>query len=244
MKPSSAGNFSESSRAAARESRSPLIINFVSGEIFSRRARSSGISSKWAGTFDISFLVRRWTVKAAGDSFKRVESQFLYSSRKEKPRRVLTETGRPFEFSFAFLKHSTARSGVFIMAAPPPARLTFLSGQPKFKSIPAKPRSFRLLARAEKCSGFLPQIWAIIGGSEGAIFRRERAFSLPFSFAKEETFVNSVKKRSGRAARATTWRKTASVTPSIGARQKKGFGRVSQIFFIYIIYIIAFFMIE
>ena len=125
------------------------------------------------------------------------------------------------------------------MAAPPPARLTFLSGQPKLRSIPEKPKSLSAEASLEKCSGFFPQIWAMIGESEGAIFRRERAFSLPFSCAKEETFVNSVKKRSGRAARAITWRKITSVTPSIGARQKNGFGRVSQIFSIYIIYIIS-----
>ena len=86
------------------------------------------------------------------------------------------------------------------MAAPPPARLTWRSGQPKLRSIPAKPRDLRLLARVAKWSGFLPQIWAIIGESVLEIFRRSRAFFLPFSEAKEETLVNSVKKRSGRAA--------------------------------------------
>ena len=149
------------------------------------------------------------------------------------------ETGRPLEFSFALRKHSTARSGVLIMAAPPPARLTFLSGQPKFRSIPEKPRFLQLWARREKWVGFFPQIWAIIGESVLEIFKRERAFSFPFSFAKEETFVNSVKKRSGREAFEMTWRKIMSVTPSIGARQKKGFGKFSQIFSIYIIYIIS-----
>jgi len=50
------------------------------------------------------------------------------------------ETGSEVAF-LAFLKHSTASSGVLTMAAPPPARLTFLSGQPKFRSMPAKPSS-------------------------------------------------------------------------------------------------------
>ena len=44
------------------------------------------------------------------------------------------------------------------MAAPPPALLTCLSGQPKFKSTPAKPRSSRAAVHSAKCFGFLPQI--------------------------------------------------------------------------------------
>lgn len=78
------------------------------------------------------------------------------------------DTGSVVEF-VALRKHSMARSGVFIMAAPPPALLTCLSGQPKLRSTPAKPRDWSAEAHSAKCSGFLPQIWAMIGGSVGAI---------------------------------------------------------------------------
>ena len=176
----------------------------------------------------ISFLVRRWTVRAAGCSFSKTFSHVLNSSGFSQPRRVLIETGREVLLT-AFLKHSTARSGVLIMAAPPPALLTCLSGQPKFKSMPEKPSFSRSLAQIAKCSGFLPQIWAIIGESEGAILRRSRAFQRPFSEAYEETLVNSVKNKSGRPALAITWRKEMSVTPSIGASIKKGVLRSCQI---------------
>ena len=40
--------------------------------------------------------------------------------------------------------------------------------------------------------------------------------------------ANSVKKSSGGPAWRTTWRKTTSVTASIGAKAKNGRGRVSQ----------------
>ena len=65
------------------------------------------------------------------------------------------------------------------MAAPPPVRLTCLSGQPKLRSTPEKPSDSRSEASAEKCVGFLPQIWAIMGESVGAIARRSRAFQRP-----------------------------------------------------------------
>ena len=57
----------------------------------------------------------------------------------DQPGRVFIETGRLVEL-LAFLKHSTASSGVLIIAEPPPALLTCLSGQPKFKSTPKKPK--------------------------------------------------------------------------------------------------------
>jgi len=107
-------------------------------------------------------------VRAAGCSASNTGSQALYSVGSDQPRRVLTETGKSVDLT-AFFKHSMARSGVLIMAAPPPALLTCLSGQPKFKSTPEKPREARALVHSEKCSGFLPQIWAMIGGSVGAI---------------------------------------------------------------------------
>ncbi len=69
------------------------------------------------------------------------------------------------------------------MAAPPPALLTCLSGQPKFRSTPENPRPSSALAHSEKCSGLLPQIWAIIGESVGAILRRSKALARPFSEA-------------------------------------------------------------
>ncbi len=90
----------------------------------------------------ISFLVRRWIVRAVGCSFSKIGSQVWYSSGRLQPRRVLIEIGRAVA-ALVFLKHSTARSGVVIMAAPPPALLTCLSGQPKLRSIPAKPRFSR-----------------------------------------------------------------------------------------------------
>ena len=92
------------------------------------------------------------------------------------------ETGK-LVAALALLKHSMARSGVLIMAAPPPVLLTFLSGQPKLRSTPAKPRPSRAAAHSLKWSGFLPQSWAMMGGSVGAILRRSRAFSRPFSEA-------------------------------------------------------------
>lgn len=121
-------------------------------------------------------------MRAAGCSFSKVGSQSRNSSGEDQPRRVLMETGRLVEF-FVFLKHSTARSGVLIIAAPPPARLTFLSGQPKLRSIPEKPRDSSASEITVKCSGFLPQICAIIGESVGAILRRSRALARPFSEA-------------------------------------------------------------
>ena len=141
------------------------------------------------------------------------------------------ETGRWVEF-WVFLKHSTARSGVLIMAAPPPALLTWRSGQPKLRSTPEKPSEASAWQVSEKCSGFLPHIWAIIGESVGAISRRSKALARPFSEAYDETLVNSVKKRSGRPACAIIWRNMMSVTPSIGARIKNGLGSSCQIFII------------
>ena len=69
------------------------------------------------------------------------------------------------------------------MAAPPPALLTCLSGQPKFKSMPENPSDSRAVATSAKCSGVLPQIWAIMGESDSAISKRMRAFSRPFGEA-------------------------------------------------------------
>ena len=69
----------------------------------------------------------------------------------------------------------------------------------------------------------------MIGASLGAVLRRSRAFQRPFLEAYEETLVNSVKNKSGRPAFAITWRNMISVTPSIGARIKNGFGSLSQI---------------
>jgi hypothetical protein len=54
----------------------------------------------------------------------------------------------------------------------------------------------------------------------------------PFLLQKLDALVNSVKKTSGRAAAAITWRKTTSVTSSIGARIKKGLGKLFQKFVI------------
>lgn len=94
----------------------------------------------------------------------------------------MIETGRRVEL-LVFWKHSTASSGVLIMAAPPPALLTCLSGQPKLRSMPEKPRDSRAAATSAKCSGVLPQIWAMMGESDSAISKRERAFSRPFGEA-------------------------------------------------------------
>lgn len=69
------------------------------------------------------------------------------------------------------------------MAAPPPALLTCLSGQPKFKSTPEKPSDSSASAVSAKCAGSLPQIWAIIGLSVGVICSRSRALARPFSEA-------------------------------------------------------------
>ena len=69
------------------------------------------------------------------------------------------------------------------MAAPPPALLTCLSGQPKLRSTPENPRVLSAPASFEKCSGFLPQIWAMIGESVGAISNLSRALWRPFSEA-------------------------------------------------------------
>ena len=69
------------------------------------------------------------------------------------------------------------------MAAPPPALLTCLSGQPKLRSTPAKPSEASAEASSEKCSGFLPQIWAMMGESVGAIFNLSNAFQRPLSEA-------------------------------------------------------------
>ena len=44
------------------------------------------------------------------------------------------------------------------MAAPPPALLTCLSGQPKLRSTPENPSEASAEAHSAKCSGFLPQI--------------------------------------------------------------------------------------
>ena len=136
-------------------------------------------------------------MRAARFCFRRIGNKVWYSSVFKKPRRVLTETGREVAF-FALLMQDTARSGVLIMAAPPPVLLTFLSGQPILISRPSKPRLAMLFAIFSKCSGLLPQIWATIGFSPGPILRRSKAFSRPFSEAKLETLVNSVKKISGR----------------------------------------------
>ena len=105
-----------------------------------------------------------------------------YSLVSDQPRRVLIETGRLVDFT-AFSKHSMARSGVLIIAAPPPALLTCLSGHPKFKSIPENPSDSRALAHFAKCSGFLPQICAIIGASVDAISKRSKALARPLSEA-------------------------------------------------------------
>ena len=121
-------------------------------------------------------------MRAAGCSASKMGSQVLYSLESFQPRRVLMETGRLVDF-LAFLKHSTARSGVFIMAAPPPALLTCLSGQPKLRSTPEKPSEASALQVFAKCSGFLPQIWAIIGLSVGATSSLSRALWRPFSEA-------------------------------------------------------------
>lgn len=121
-------------------------------------------------------------MRAAGRSCNRVGSHSLYSSGSFQPGRVLIETGRVV-LSLAFLKHAMARSGVLIIAAPPPALLTFLSGQPKLRSTPENPSDSSALVVSAKCSGSLPQIWAIIGLSVGAIFSLSRAFGRPFSEA-------------------------------------------------------------
>ena len=92
------------------------------------------------------------------------------------------ETGKVVDF-LALWKHSTARSGVRIIAAPPPALLTCLSGQPKLRSTPEKPRLSSAWQVSEKWSGFLPHIWAMMGLSEGATSRRSRALWRPFSEA-------------------------------------------------------------
>ena len=92
------------------------------------------------------------------------------------------DTGKSVDF-WAFLKHSMARSGVRIIAAPPPALLTCLSGQPKLRSTPEKPSEASAWVVSEKCSGFLPQIWAIIGESVGAISNLSKALWRPFSEA-------------------------------------------------------------
>ena len=94
----------------------------------------------------------------------------------------MTETGRSVEF-WAFLRQAMARSGVLIMAAPPPVLLTFLSGQPKLRSTPAKPKCLRALVVLAKCAGSLPQIWAMMGWSVGAISRRSKALARPLSEA-------------------------------------------------------------
>ena len=96
-------------------------------------------------------------MRAAGCSASKTGSHSLYSSGWLQPRRVLMETGRLVDF-LAFLKHSTARFGVLIMAAPPPALLTCLSGQPKLRSTPENPSDSSALVVSAKCSGFLPQI--------------------------------------------------------------------------------------
>ena len=121
-------------------------------------------------------------VRAAGCSASKIGSQVLYSSGALQPRRVLTETGKEVDF-FAFLKHSTAKSGVLIIAAPPPALLTCLSGQPKLRSTPEKPRLLSAWQVSEKCSGFLPQIWAMMGLSVGATSNLSKALWRPFSEA-------------------------------------------------------------
>lgn len=121
-------------------------------------------------------------MRAAGCSFRRVGSQVRNSDGSDQPRRVLMETGRLVDF-LVFLKHSMASSGVLIMAAPPPVLLTCLSGQPKLRSTPEKPSDSSALVVSEKCSGFLPQICAMMGVSVGAIRRRSRAFQRPFSEA-------------------------------------------------------------
>ena len=50
------------------------------------------------------------------------------------------DTGKEVDF-LAFFRHSIAKSGVRIIAAPPPALFTCLSGQPKLRSTPENPRS-------------------------------------------------------------------------------------------------------
>ena len=59
MKPSISGYLALSSSACLRFLMSPLMINLVSGEIAFLSLIISGISSKWAETLLISFLVRR-----------------------------------------------------------------------------------------------------------------------------------------------------------------------------------------
>ena len=54
-----------------------------------------------------------------------------------------------------------------------------------------------------------------------------------YDWYKLETFVNSVKNKSGRPALFMTARKTESVTPSIGARAVKSFGKLSQIIYLF-----------
>ena len=121
-------------------------------------------------------------MRAAGCSARSIGSQVRNSLGVDQPRRVLMETGK-LVAALALLKHSMARSGVLIMAAPPPVLLTFLSGQPKLRSTPAKPRSFKAAAHCLKWTGSLPQIWAMMGGSVGTICNRSKAFARPFSEA-------------------------------------------------------------
>src|SRR3989344_9267201 len=96
------------------------------------------ISSQWAGGFDISEAVRRWTVRATICVCSKVSIQssvtiFL------KPILVLTLTGNPFAPLIVASIISSANFGLPIKAEHAPFLTALLSGQPILISIPSNP---------------------------------------------------------------------------------------------------------
>lgn len=94
-------------------------------------------------------------------------------------------------------------------------------------SMPSKPSLAQWAANCSILPGSPPQIWATSGCSSSFLTSRP-AMALSPACTQPVALANSVKNTSGAPACLTTWRKTTSVTASIGAKAKNGCGRLSQ----------------